>query len=191
MKAHSMIQGAVLSIALATTAACSGTSPVTTNNVTEPSAPQADRQVLSTDVKADPQMESLIKQLPQRISEADAKQMLITIDPDKVQDGNTYSVQARGGHGFRGHSFRGHGFRGSRFFGGLGFFGLGSTYFPYYLNAGYYYPYFNSGYYPYLTGYGGLYNSSYYYNPFFSYSNPYLTSYAFRGAYRWPGIRWY
>ncbi len=118
-------------------------------------------------------MEEIRKQLPARISAADAAKMLVKLDMDKVaKDGDYDTQQWRGrfgGRGFIGRGFHGGlGFR-SRFlgfgrglgFGGLGFFPYSSYYFPYYYNAGYYYPYSynfaNTLCSPYLYGYGGSY----------------------------------
>lgn len=125
-------------------------------------------------------VDEIRKQLPSRISAADAAKMLVKIDIDKVvQDGEYDTQQFRrgfGGRGFIGRGFGGRGFFGrgfyggygfrSRFFnrgfyGGLGFYPYSSYYFPYYYNAGYYYPYTysyaNTLCSPYLYGYGGSY----------------------------------
>lgn len=125
-------------------------------------------------------VEEIRKQLPSRISEADAAKMLVKIDIDKVNQDASFDTQQRFGRGFGGRGFaRGFGGRGffgrgfyggfgfrNRFFnrgfyGGLGFYPYSSYYFPYYYNAGYYYPYSysyaNTLCSPYLYGYGGSY----------------------------------
>lgn len=164
--------------AFALVVGCAGT-PVATTPTVDQAAPQADRQVLS--VTQDATLESEIKQLPQRISVADANKMLVELDPDKIQanEGKGYSVQRYRG-GYRGY--------GRGYWGGYRYYGLGGRYWPYARYGGFYYPYFYGSYYPYLYPTAGLYASSYYYNPFFAYSNPWITSYAYRGLYRWPGI---
>jgi hypothetical protein len=192
---------------------CGGNGPVTTGtdaqNPASAAAPEADRQLLAAEDGAT--VENLISQLPERISEADAKNLLVQITPEQVaelQDGS-YSVLARGGRGghgsfsrgghnrgsfnrgshghgsfSRGH-FRGHG---RNFISRFGFFGLGSYYFPYSYASGYYYPYFANSYYPYLYNTGGIYNPFSYYNPLFAYRNPYLTGSMWGGGYGWPGM---
>lgn len=115
-------------------------------------------------------VEEIRKQLPARISAADAAKMLVKLDMDQVnQDGDYDTQQFR--RGFGGRSFFRRGFHGGlgfrsrffnrSFFGGLGFYPYSSYYFPYYYNAGYYYPYAynyaNTLCSPYLYGYGGSY----------------------------------
>lgn len=125
-------------------------------------------------------VDEIRKQLPSRISAADAAKMLVKIDIDKVNQDSSFDTQQFrgrfGGRGFIGRGFGGRGFFGrgfyggygfrSRFFnrgfyGGLGFYPYSSYYFPYYYNAGYYYPYTysyaNTLCSPYLYGYGGSY----------------------------------
>jgi hypothetical protein len=136
---------------------------------------QPDRSVMSID--------DLRQNLPARISEADAAKMLVTLDTSKIVMDGDYSVQqmgysgrSYGGHrgfniGHRGLGFRGfsrgffHGFGHHRFnrfshFNRFRFFNFRNNFFPYYLNAGFYYPYtfasrfnylypYNNSYYPY------------------------------------------
>lgn len=177
-----------------------GNGPVATSpEVAAPQAPQADRQVLS--VTADSNLESLISQLPQRLTEEEASRLLVSIDPSQVSEAKsgTYSVLRRGsgGRGSYGGGHRGSygGWRGS--YGGRGrwggygryrYYGYGGYYWPYASYGGYYYPYFASGYYPYLYGYGGVYNPYVYYNPLFSYTNPFLASTGLATGYSWPGV---
>lgn len=170
--AHGMMMAAMVGLV-----GCAGANPVATGDQAQ--APQPDRQVFAADsnVQANPELEGLITQLPQRIAVSEAANMLVEIDPNRIEVADEgYSVLQRRSH--RGRSY-------SRSFSrGLRYYGLGGRYWPYYRSAGYYYPYFSSGYYPYLYGASSLY-SSYYYNPFFSYYSPYTTAFA---RYRWPGI---
>ncbi len=117
-------------------------------------------------------VEQLRKELPSRISEADAAKLLVEIDPSKVIEPKDQEIQQRGrgfgrgyGRGFaRGFGrgfYRGYG-RG--FYGGYGrfrYYGHRGYYFPYYNYAGYYYPYYypyySYNYYPYFYGYRGYY----------------------------------
>lgn len=144
--------------------------------------------------------DEVLKALPKRISEADAKKILVHLPSDMVQgslladaDSDRSTLQ-RGRGGFRGGGFRGGfrggfggfrgGFRGRGFggFRGRGFrsFGLssfafypyGSYYYPYYLDAGYYYPYS----YPYY--------SDYYYPYYYGYRSYYYPR-SWRYGYRW------
>lgn len=96
------------------------------------------------------------KQLPSRISEADAAKMLVKINPDQVvKDGSEQSVQQ-----WRGRFF-GRGFFGRSFFNRFStfsYFPFYNYYFPYYNYAGYYYPYYypyySYSYFPYFYNYG-------------------------------------
>jgi hypothetical protein len=154
------------------------TQPVT--QLADDTAAAPERSVLSLDDAPSP--DQILKNLPQRISVADANRLLVKIDPNQIQDDNkNYQVmQHRGGrmgsfHGnFRGHGFRFHHgfhnrfFRNRAFFNNFLFFPFSNFYFPYFLYSGYYYPYYlyNSlYYYPMLYGYGGLYNPYYYTSP--------------------------
>lgn len=183
MKLQFLTHGLMMA-AVAGLVGCAGNNPVATGDNAQ--APQPDRQVLATgtDIKQDVELENAIKQLPQRISAADAERMLIQIDPEKINDDGSegYSVQRWGGRYGRYGGYRGYG-RG--FYGGFRYYGYGGRYFPYYASAGYYYPYFSGGYYPYLSLYNSLYSPYSYYNPYFSYYSPY--TYAFN-RFRWPGI---
>lgn len=167
MKANQLVQRAVLFGTLVGLTGCAGAGPVAT--APEQQA-QPDRQVLALGepVTELEQAKQLISQLPQRISEQDAKTMLVQIDPSQIQqkEPSTYEVQRWRGRGYGGYGWRGYGWR------GLGGYGLGAfSYLPY---GGYYFPYtYASGYYtpytyslttpyaatayPYLYPYSGVY----------------------------------
>ncbi len=97
------------------------------------------------------------KQLPARISEADAAKMLVKLNPNEVMDqGSDSDIQQWRRSRFffrRGFSpfFR------SRFR-SFSFFPFRNFYFPYYYNTGfyypYYYPYYSYSYYPFFYRYG-------------------------------------
>jgi len=117
-------------------------------------------------------VDEIRKQLPSRLSEAEAAKMLVKLDLDQVELDSAFETQqwrrGYGGRGYAGRSFFRRGFYGGygygsrffsrSFFGGLGFYPYSGYYFPYYYNAGFYYPYTYS--YagalcsPYLYGYG-------------------------------------
>ena len=118
-------------------------------------------------------VDQIRKQLPARISAADAAKMLVQIDPDKIVKENAKSDMStqQWGRGFYGRGFYGRGFyggyglygRGLYGYGGYGYYPYGGYYWPYYSYAGYYYPYsYASYYYPYLYGYSSLYYPYYY-----------------------------
>ncbi|MNY20104.1 hypothetical protein D3C86_1535670 [compost metagenome] len=109
------------------------------------------------------------KQLPSRISAADAAKMLVQIDPNKIVKETAKSEQKTQiwwGGGLWGRGFwGGYGLYGAGLYGygGYGYYPYYGYYWPYYSYAGYYYPYsYASYYYPYLYGYGGLYYPYYY-----------------------------
>jgi hypothetical protein len=161
------IAGSLIALTAATSFGCAGaTSPSQTPTTPMAATAQADRHVQA--VGDNMTFNQIVDQLPKRISEADAARMLVTIDPSKVVDENTYTVQQRGrgfGGGFRGGMGRGIGAFGHRgFYGGFRgnygryrYFGHGGRYFPYYLNRGYYYPYSYGSVYPYFYNYANSY----------------------------------
>jgi hypothetical protein len=106
------------------------------------------------------------KQLPSRISEADAAKLLVQINPNEVMDdGKEADLQQWRRRAFFGRRFSP--FFRTRFR-SFSYFPYSNFYFPYYYNAGFYYPYT----YPYY---------SYYYSPFF-----------YRHSYRyWPYSYWW
>ncbi len=128
---------------------------------------QSDRQIMVNGQAMS--FDQIRKNLPSRISEADAAKLLVEIDTSKIKDGDM-EVQQRFGRGFARGFSRGWG-RG--FYGGFGrglgyggygrfrYLGYGGSYWPYYGYGGYYYPYsYGYGglsYWPYLYGYGGGY----------------------------------
>ncbi len=102
------------------------------------------------------------KQLPARISEADAAKMLVTLNPNEVMNSGSDSELQQ----WRGRRFFRRGFspyfrtRFRRF----SYFPYRNFYFPYYYNLGYYYPYtypfYSYSYYPFF------YRHSYRYWPY-------------------------
>lgn len=160
MSAKRFWAGALSIGLLGTALGCAQGMPTTTTDR------PGDRQVLSIN---DPgylgdqaAFEQVRAQLPQRISEADAKGMLVQIDPSKVveQGDKSYSVQR--------YRFFSRGFfpyyRG--LYSSLYYYPFGNYYFPYTYRAGAYYPYSYRGlsslYYPYFYRYRGLYSPYYY-----------------------------
>lgn len=151
----------VLSIGLLGAAiGCSQGMPTSTDK-----APAPDRQVLSVDDPAflgdKATFEQLRKELPQRISEEDAKNLLVRIDPSQVKEDKTYSVQLWGrywGYGFS-PFYRG-------LYSSLYYYPYRSYYFPYSYYGGAYYPYsslyYGASYYPYFYRYRSLYSPYYY-----------------------------
>ncbi len=120
-------------------------------------------------------VEQIRKQIPSRISAADAPKMLVQIDPDKIVKEDAkgdLQTQQWGRRAFFGRGFYGgyglygrglYGYGGLGLYGGYGYYPFGGYYWPYYSYAGYYYPYsYASYYYPYLYGYSGLYYPYYY-----------------------------
>lgn len=116
------------------------------------------------------------KNLPSRLTNEEAKKLLVEIDTSKIVESNDMELQQRGrgfargfggygrglgyGRGFargfgRGFSRFGRGFYGSRFY------GFGGSYWPYYNYGNYWYPYSYAyaglNYWPYMYGYGGSY----------------------------------
>ncbi len=138
---------------------------------------QNDRQIM---VDGQPMnVEQIRKELPSRISEADAAKLLIEIDTSKIVEDKGLEVQQRYGRGYR-RGFYGRGYArgfGRGFYGryGYGRYGYGrfryyghrGYYYPYYRYAGYYYPYtypyYSYSYYPYMYRYGGYYYPYSYY----------------------------
>jgi len=120
-----------------------------------------DRQIM-VDGKA-MTFDQIRKELPARISEADAAKMLVKLNPNEVvADGNEQNVQQWRGR-FFGRRFFGRGFSPFFFnrFSTFSYFPYSSFYFPYYYNAGYYYPYvypyYSYSYYPFFYRYGARY----------------------------------
>lgn len=166
-----LLVGALSILTAATAFGCAST-PTTPQATTTNTAQVADRSVMA--VGENPaEVAQAIKELPARISVADADKLLTTIDPSQVKD-EARHVNVRfggyGGIGMRGVGYRGLGRVGAGWYGrfGLGhgyrFFGHGRRYFPYYRYGSYFYPYSSYGYYPYLTTYSNYcYPYSYWY----------------------------
>lgn len=131
---------------------------------------QGDRHVM---VDGKPMsVDQIRKELPSRISEADAAKLLIELDPSKIVESKDLEVQQRYGRGYgRGYARGfgrgyGRGFYGRYGYGRYGYgrfryYGHRGYYYPYYRYANYYYPYYypyySNYYYPYMYGYGGYY----------------------------------
>jgi len=104
-------------------------------------------------------IDEIRKQLPSRISEADAAKMLVKIDPSRVvTDGREQNVQQWWGRRFGfGRGFFGRSFFFNRF-STFSYFPFNNFYFPYYYNLGYYYPYsypyYSYTYWPFFYNYG-------------------------------------
>jgi hypothetical protein len=138
---------------------------------------KSDRQIMVDGQPMD--VDQIRKQLPSRISEADAAKLLIELDPSKIVEDKDLEVQQRYGRYGRGYGRSygrgyargfgrgyGRGFYGRYGYGRYGYrrfryYGHRGYYYPYYRYAGYYYPYSypyaSSYYYPYMYGYGGHY----------------------------------
>lgn len=153
----------VTGLAIAATG-CSTAAP-TVSDASNPT-PQADtdRGVLADGPETN---DDVLKSLPKRISETDARKILVQLPTERIQDDDRSTLQrgrGRGG-GFRGGGFRGGGFRGGRSFRSFSYFPTRGLYYPYYLTAGYYYPYYypydDTYLYPYLYGYRSAYYPRY------------------------------
>lgn len=127
-----------------------------------------DRQIMVGNQPMD--FEQVRKQLPARISEADAAKMLIELDSSKIVEPSSQELQQRGrfGRGYARGFYRGYGrgFYGRYGYGRYGYnrfryYGYRGYYYPYYRYANYYYPYYypyySNYYYPYMYGYRGYY----------------------------------
>lgn len=125
-------------------------------------------------------LDQIRKLLPARLTPAEASKLLVSINPDRIDPSGSQEVQVRGfGRGYGGYGrgygrgYGGYGFHrgfwpgfGARYrYGAYGYYPYGGYYFPYAYNAGYYtpycYPYAGATYYPFLYGYGNLYNPFY------------------------------
>ncbi|MBO9540767.1 hypothetical protein J7643_09275 [bacterium] len=206
-----IVTGLALTAAGCSTAAPSVPPVSDTQNPTPQVAPE--RGVLAEGQEPNAEV---LNALPKRISEADARKILVNLPADKVQGSLTgdddRSIMQRGrGGGFRGGGFRGGGFRGGGFrgrgFTGRGFRGRGFTGrgFRRFTGRGFrnnifvgglgfdtfaYYPYANY-YYPYY-----LYDGYYYPYSYPYYGNYYYPYYYGAGSYYYPsywryGRRWW
>ena len=172
MTSNKLMAGVIATTAMALAVGCAGT-PLSTTQAPA-TAPETNRSVLAAgDMKAG--FEQMRANLPARISVADAKRMLTTIDPSKISaKDNPASVQWLGLRGFRSGWFGGYGGLGLGLGYGLGagwggmygypglgypgfmYYNYGNFCYPYYLDGGFYYPYTYGGYSPFLYQYSSV-----------------------------------
>lgn len=158
-----ILVGALSVLTAATAFGCAST-PTTPQSTTSTQV-TAERSVMALPEQSAQEVAQLVKQLPARISVADADKMLTTIDPSTIKTDATRHVNIIGFRGYGGI----HGGWGHLGYGGLGFnrfryFGFHHRYFPYYYYNNFYYPYYSYGYYPYLYSYANTcYPYSYWY----------------------------